>query len=144
MWPSYGVKTEWVSVNKADIAHHASVLGANSYETFELHLMWEFEGGDDELDTMYGDDSSELGVALTLGIHSYAEEHPDQTAQGGISIDGEKKQEYGGTVRILWLVLLMVNIGIMIFYVSWLLNKRLKKEFPEDYPDADDSEPSDG
>ena len=122
-----GDEDEWVNVDDATLSNHVSVLGADSYETFELQLMWQFEGGNDELDTMYGDESVEKGVELTLGINTYAEEHLDPTAQGGTRINVEKNIEYGGTFRWLWLILLMLNIAIIIFYVSWLMNKRAEK-----------------
>lgn len=122
-----GSENEWVNVDEAQIINHISVLGAESYETFELQLLWLFEGGDDELDTMYGNTSSEKGVSLTLGINTYAEEHIDPTISGGIRIDAEKSIEYGGTIRWIWLILLFVNIAVLIFYISWLLNKRIEK-----------------
>ena len=122
-----GDEDEWVNVDDATLSNHVSVLGADSYETFELQLLWQFEGGNDELDTMYGDESVEKGVELTLGINTYAEEHLDPTAQGGTRINVEKNIEYGGTFRWLWLILLMLNIAIIIFYVSWLMNKRAEK-----------------
>lgn len=122
-----GSEDEWVNVDEAQISNHVSILGAESYETFELQLLWQFEGGNDELDTMYGDTSAEKGVALTLGINTYAEEHIDPTTTGGVRIDPEKSIEYGGTIRWIWLILLFVNIAVLIFYISWLLNKRLEK-----------------
>ena len=122
-----GNETEWVNVENAVLSQHISTLGANSYETFELHLMWQFEGGDDELDTLYGNDSASYGVNLTMGIDTYAEQHPDATATGGTLIDPDAKTEVGGEFRIIWFIILMVNIAILIFYVSWLLNKRLRK-----------------
>ena len=122
-----GNETEWVNVENAVLSQHISTLGANSYETFELHLMWQFEGGNDELDTLYGNDSASYGVNLTMGIDTYAEQHPDATATGGTLIDPDAKTEVGGEFRIIWFIILMVNIAILIFYVSWLLNKRLRK-----------------
>ena len=81
-----GDEDEWVNVSHAILSQHVSLLGAYSYETFTLELMWRFEGGNDELDTMYGDTSSEKGVTLTMGINTYAEEHVEPEAKGGISI----------------------------------------------------------
>lgn len=124
-----GSETEWVNVADARLSQYVSVLGASSYETFTFELKWLFEGGNDELDTMYGDQSVEKGVSLRLGINTYAEQHIDPAAQGGtqINADEEGNVEYGGEVRWLWLILLFINAGILIFYVSWLLNKRLRQ-----------------
>jgi hypothetical protein len=120
-----GEEDKWVQVHQATIAQHPGLLGANSYENFTLQLYWEFEGGNDELDTLLGDLSSEKGVTLTLKIKTYAEEALDPTAQGGNKIEVEGTEEHGGTVRWLWLVLLMTNSAILVFYVSWLMNKRV-------------------
>ena len=51
----------------------------------------------------------------------------DPTTQGGTRINVEKNIEYGGTFRWFWLILLFINIAILIFYVSWLMNKRAEK-----------------
>ncbi len=124
-----GSKTEWIPVEDASIAFHPGTLGATSYKKYTLELKWEFEGGQDELDTLYGNEAGD-GVWLTLGINTYAEEHLDPTAQGGIKVDVNEEngsQEYGGTVRWLWLALLFINTGVLIFYVAWLMSKRQGK-----------------
>ncbi len=122
-----GTENGYENVQDAILNGYVSVLGANSYETFTLELVWDFEGGNDELDTLYGDLACEKGVYLTLGINTYAEEHFDPTAQGGNQIEVEGNIEYGGTFRWLWLIMLMLNVGILIFYISWLMNKRMQK-----------------
>ncbi len=119
-----GSETNWVNVEDAVITNHLGVLGANSYETFTVYLQWQFESGNDELDTLLGDGASEDGVSITLKINTYAEEHLDPTASGGTLIDGEEASEYGGTYRIFWIILLLANIAVMIFYIAWLLNKK--------------------
>ncbi len=119
-----GNESEWVPVEKATLSKHVGQLGANSYETFTLELRWLFSGGNDELDTMYGNASQEKGVLLTLRIDTYAEEHLDPTATGGITVDVDGTQEKGGTIRWLWLILLMANTAVLIFYIAWLMHKR--------------------
>ena len=121
-----GGEEEWVNVSKATLSHHVSLLGASSYETFVLELTWQFDGGRNELDTMYGNLSDGRGVSLTLGINTYAEEHIEPSAQGGVRIDAEERVEYGGTIRWIWMIMLCINAAILIFYVAWLLNKRLR------------------
>lgn len=121
-----GGENEWVNVKDATLNRHVSLLGAFSYETFTLELLWEFEGGNDELDTLYGNLAAQKGVTLTLGINTWAEEHFDSTAAGGTEYEVEGTKEFGGTIRWLWLVLLMINTAVLVFYVSWLMNKRLR------------------
>lgn len=122
-----GDENTYEQVAKASLDQYRSILGAKSFETFELQLIWLFEGGNDELDTMYGDLSAEKGVTLTLTINTTAEESLDPTAQGGTKMEVEGTEEYGGTIRWLWLVMLMVNTAIIVFYVAWLMNKRVQK-----------------
>lgn len=125
-----GGENRWIPVDEAVATNHVSVLGAGCYEEFTLELLWAFEGGNDELDTMYGNMAVEGGVELTFGINTYAEEHIDPSAKGGTPINPEAnndKQEYGGEVRWFWLILLMVNTGILIFYLSFLITRRMQK-----------------
>ena len=121
-----GGPDEWEEVDKAARSFDSNVLGANSYQTFDLQLKWLFDGTDDELDTYLGNASVEEGVDLTLRINTYAEEHIDPAAKGGIAVS-EGDQEVGGTVRYFWLIMLFIDAAIIIFYIAWLLNKRLRK-----------------
>ena len=122
-----GDENTYEQVAKASLDQYRSILGAKSFETFELQLIWLFEGGNDELDTLYGDLSAEKGVTLTLTINTTAEESLDPTAQGGTKMEVEGTEEYGGTIRWLWLVMLILNTAIIVFYVAWLMNKRVQK-----------------
>ena len=122
-----GDEDRWVNVKDAVLYSYPGLLGANSYENFEFVLCWEFEGGNDELDTLYGNLAVEKGVTLTLKINTYAEEAPDPTAQGGNRIEVKGTPEYGGTIRWFWLTLLMINTAIIVFYIAWLMNKRAQK-----------------
>lgn len=122
-----GNENTYEQVAEASLDQYRSILGAKSFETFELQLIWLFEGGNDELDTMYGDLSAEKGVTLTLTINTTAEESLDPTAQGGTKMEVEGTEEYGGTIRWLWLIMLMINTAIIVFYVAWLMNKRVQK-----------------
>lgn len=122
-----GNEDEWVDVRDATLSQRIGQLGTNSYETFTLELRWLFSGDSDELDTMYGNVSQEKDISLTLRINTYAEEHLDPTATGGIAVDSDGNQAYGGTVRWLWLILLMVNTAVLIFYIAWLLHKKQTK-----------------
>ena len=121
-----GGEDEYVALSDALVTKRRRTLGAESFETFTLHLAWDYEG-DDANDTALGDMSADEGLSLKLTVETYAEEHPDPAAKGGNSIDAEKETEIGGTVRWVWVRLLLINTAVMIFYVSWLMNKRLQK-----------------
>lgn len=142
-----GGETEWEDVENATLSKHVSVLGSRSYETFVLELLWEFDGGNDALDTMYGDTSVEKGVSLTLGINTYAEEHIDPAATGGTRVDIDENGAHGGALRLLWIILLILIVAILIFYLSWLMGMRLKKNKDADVEEdkaEDGEETSDG
>ena len=131
-----GSETQWVSVSDAHIDSYVSQLGASSYENFTLEIKWEYEGGNDELDTLLGNISAagsamgKGGLLITMGINTVAEEHIDPEAEGGTKVQENGQPvdvEHGGTIRWIWLILLFINIAMIIFYVSWLLNKRANK-----------------
>lgn len=130
-----GSENEWTNINDVEIDSYISQLGASSYEGFTLEVKWDYESGNDELDTLLGNQSAasdgknNKGVSVDLKINTYAEEHIDPTAKGGtvVNEEGRDEVEHGGTVRILWFILLFINIGMLLFYIAWLLNKRLNK-----------------
>lgn len=122
-----GGKNEYVQIKDATLSKHTGVLGASSYENYNLEIYWAYEDGSDTLDTELGDYSANEGVTLTLEINSYAEEAPDPALQGGTKVEVGGNEELGGTVRWLWLILLLVNTAILIFYIAWLMNKRMNK-----------------
>ena len=122
-----GDETEWVNVADATLSKHVSVLGARSYETFVLELLWEFDGGNDALDTMYGDLSVEKGVTLTLGINTYAEEHIDPAATGGTRVDISEKSE-SIEQRVLWIIILLLSAIIIVGYILWFIGHQIEKK----------------
>ena len=122
-----GDKNTYVPVERAILSTHADLLGAYSYETYELEIYWPYESGNDSYDTFLGNLSAEKEVWVTMELDFYAFESLDATAQGGVQIEVEGTKEYGGTIRWLWLMLLMINTGILVFYIAWLMNKRVQK-----------------
>ncbi len=123
-----GDETEWVNVADATLSKHVSVLGARSYETFVLELLWEFDGGNDALDTMYGDTAAEKGVTLTLGINTYAEEHIDPAATGGTRVDISEQSEHIGELHVLWIILLLLIAIILVCYILWFIGHQIEKK----------------
>jgi hypothetical protein len=116
-----------VPVAKAVLKTHSDILGAYSYETFELQISWAYESGNDEYDTFLGNLSAEDSAVITMNAEFYATESVDPTAEGGIQVEVEGTKEHGGTIRWLWLMLLMINTAILVFYITWLMNKRAQK-----------------
>lgn len=113
-----GGENEWKTITSESMGKVKGTLGVNSYEHFVLELQWAFEGNDD-LDTILGNGVEECPVSLDFKIQSYAEEHTDPSAQGGIPITedgfGQNGEEYGGTMR--WdryVVLLIATVGMFL------------------------------
>lgn len=127
-----GNQTSGVPLNQALVDNsQLATLGATSYQKFTMELHWPYESGNDALDTLLGDlavtAEANGGARINMQISTHAEAHPNSTAQGGIKQDLDNtggNLEQGGTIRWLWLVLLMINAAVLIFYVAWLLNKR--------------------
>ncbi|MBO5457365.1 MAG: hypothetical protein J6A24_00210 [Clostridia bacterium] len=113
-----GGESEWVRLSSENLGECKGVLGAKSYEQFNLEIMWAFEGND-ELDTALGNESTKSDVDLTFHINSYAEEHSDSTAQGGVPIMGDDydQMEYGGTIRWKWFLVVLALLAICVFYL---------------------------
>lgn len=125
-----GTETEYVQIKKATLNYHPGILGASSYENFTLEILWEYEGGNDELDTWLGDHAVDQNVTLNLNIRNYAEQASDPTQQGGIKYQGTDSDEYGGTTRYPWLILLMVCTALLIIYTAWLVIRQTKHKKP--------------
>lgn len=121
-----GTEESYVKLADALVVKRRLALGAESFDTFTLDIAWDFEG-DDQNDTHLGDLSADKNLTLSLSVDTFAEEHFDPAALGGTKIDAKKETEIGGSVRWVWMLLLMINTAVMIFYVSFLLNKRLQK-----------------
>lgn len=103
--------------------YQLGVLGVESYQKFTLELWWPMEGNDD-LDTLLGNLATESNgsAVVTMQISTYAERHSNSLAEGGIKEDGS--QTNGNLVSWLWVIFLLINGSVLIFYVAWLLNKR--------------------
>lgn len=125
-----GTETEYVQIKKATLNYHPGILGASSYENFTLEILWEYEGGNDELDTWLGDQAVDQNVTLNLNIRNYAEQASDPTQQGGTKYQGTDSEEYGGTTRYPWLILLMVCTALLIIYTAWLVIRQTKYKKP--------------
>ena len=121
-----GSKTKYAKISDSLEPIRRRVLGAESFETFNIEFIWEFEGTD-EIDTAFGDMSSESDMSIKLIINAYAEEHADAAAKGGTPIDESANTVIAGSTRWVWIMLLLINTAVLIFYVAWLLNKRLQK-----------------
>lgn len=123
-----GSSTEYVQIKNATFEYHPGLLGANSYENYTLELYWAYEGGDDEMDTWLGNNSVGSDVVLSVTLQTYAEEAPDPTSLGGTKVETDN-EEFGGTTRWLWFILLMVFTAILILYIIWLINRYLNKKY---------------
>lgn len=104
------------------------VLGKSCYQKFFMELWWDFESGnyeDDVRDTLLGNIAAENGSAIvTMNIEVNAWAHSDPNAVGGTPISSNGSQTNGNLVSWLWVIFLLINGSVLIFYVAWLLNKR--------------------
>ena len=118
-----GGSDKWVNLTAGVIDTYKGIVGASSYEQFNLEIMWAFEGND-ELDTALGNAAAKAPVSLTFQIHSYAETSENSTAQGGVVVNEGVNDgyEYGGTIRWeLFLPVLVLLCALGMYVVIWRL-----------------------
>ncbi len=113
-----GSEEEWLSIPAGTAGEKEGVLGASSYEQFHLEIEWAFEGNN-ELDTMLGNEATKSDIELTFTIDSYAEEHEDPSAQGGIWVSETSYEDYefGGLIRWEWFAILLALLAICTLYL---------------------------
>ncbi len=113
-----GAEEKGLSIPAGVAAAADGVLGASSYEQFTLNLEWEFEGND-ELDTLLGNEATKSDIELTFTIDSYAEEHEDSRAQGGVWVSETSYEDYefGGQIRWEWFAILLALLAICTLYL---------------------------
>ena len=105
-----GSPNEWVPVHQIRAGRDEGTLGINSYMSYYLEVRWEFESGDDSLDTWIGDIAAKQSVVFTLDIVTHAEESLDPAATGGIVDENGGIFEIGGQIRPLPFVFLSVTL----------------------------------
>ncbi len=114
-----GSETQWVTLQADEIGAYKSILGANSYEQFNLEIEWKFEGND-QLDTFFGNVAEESTVQLSFNIHTYAEEHYNPAEQGGVIVNegvDYNEYEFGGMIRWEWFLILLALLAICVLYL---------------------------
>ena len=116
-----GDETKWVEVTSDKMANYKGTLGVSSYEHFVLEIQWPFDGND-TVDTVLGNTSSQAPVSLSFEVESYAEMHVNPKAKGGVEvIDGGFNGEYGGMMRTENYFILVAALVASIVYVVILI-----------------------
>lgn len=123
-----GDENMWVNINEASLLNYPGILGASSYENFNLEIWWPYEQGSDYNDTLLGNYSSENDLSLNLKIDLFAEEAVDPYLKGGIEIEVNYNDVLGTVIRILWIILLITNIALLIYCISIQINNKLKNK----------------
>ena len=97
-------------------------MGRNSYVYYTLQWRWAFETGKDDYDTMLGNVHTEV-VSCGIEVETYAQQHPNPDAIGGIS-----NPFTGDTAKLgLWTAAAMVSAFAIILLVVFS-HKREKEE----------------
>ena len=108
-----GSPNEWVPVHRVRGGRDEGTLGINSYMAYYLEVKWDFESGDDSLDTWIGEVAAKQEVVFALDIGTRAEESIDPAAMGGIVDENGNVVEIGGQIRPLPFVLLVVVLVLL-------------------------------
>lgn len=112
----------WIPLEDMDQVIHSGTVGRNSYVYYTLQWRWAFETGQDDYDTMLGNVHTEV-VSCGIEVETYAQQHPNPDAIGGIS-----NPFTGDTARLgLWTAAAMVSSFAIILLVVFF-HKREKEE----------------
>ena len=120
-----GSETEWLPYHQLTDDEHEITLGKNSYVAYELEWRWDFEGGDDDLDTYFGTSALNKDLILTLSIATNAQLAADPDAVGsGNVLDPTVEPVTGGnldtTAFALLITAIVAIITVMIIaYISY-------------------------
>ena len=95
-------------------------LGANKYSYYTLDWRWIFEGVDDAHDTLLGNLGAEEPVSYLLVIRTYATEHEDPNADGGIIIPAGTSDNVD---LIVWSLPAVVSLILLLFIPVWMRRK---------------------
>lgn len=126
-----GSPNEWIPVHEVRAGTDEGTLGINSYMSYYLEVRWDFESGDDALDTWIGDVAAKQSVVFTLDIGTYAEESLNPGAVGGIVDENGGIFEIGGQIRPLpftLLIVILVLLAASLVYTVIMRHRQIAEE----------------
>lgn len=126
-----GGYSKWIPVSELEIlsetdgsyARVKNTVGVNSYYSYLLEWKWDFEGGNDELDTMLGMGAVESELHFALDVATNVVESDDPKAVGGkrdgdvSGIDWEIRQ-ISHVVFIVLGVLGVASVAMVIYHAG--------------------------
>lgn len=127
----FGGEDEWVSPKEIGTINESGTIGASRYTTYTVLWKWDFESGDDKLDTMLGSLSASTDISMSLSVGTYAEISSKGASKDGEPIidpkTGEQYEPYGGQTGgkfrtpyfpILLVILVLVAVIFVIGYIK--------------------------
>lgn len=120
-----GSETTWEKIASIKQFSDAAVIGKNCYVFYEFEWCWDFESGDDTLDTLLGNISGNGEAKLVIDLSATATQCEDYEAVGGLKIESLDSRTGGNIVPAPYIIL---NLLILIILVVLLILKKKQKE----------------
>lgn len=134
----FGSEDEWVDSTEIRNVTEPGKLGAGRFTTYTLFWKWDFEIGNDQLDTALGNASTESDISMSLSVGTYAEQSRNSALSDGEPIidktTGEPYQPYGGQIgghfRMPYFPLLLILLILIaiILIIGYIRNRKDEKE----------------
>lgn len=120
-----GSENKWEKISEVQKFTDSAIIGKNSYVFYEFEWCWAFESGNDELDTLLGNISSNGMAKLVVDLSATAVQSEDYEAIGGLQIDPNDPRTGGNIVPVPYIVL---NLLILILLIILLILKKKQRD----------------
>lgn len=127
------IGSDWISVSEFVKCIDELTIGKGSYIYYNLDWRWLYETGDDELDTLLGNLSSEADLELIVNIMATAVQSEDADDVGGL-IFNDGIRTGGDLVPVPYIILnLFILLIIITLIILEILKRRKKTKEIEEY-----------
>ena len=99
-------------------------IGRNSYVFYDIDWRWAYESGNDELDTILGNLSTDSVVELKVKIMSTATQSENYDAEGGLKSGDDVPRVGGSLVPVPYIVLNLIILIILAILITLEISKR--------------------
>lgn len=120
-----GGKQSWDPVTELDGVRDQASLAANQYASYTLEWQWPFEAGQDESDTILGNQAVEEEISLTVVIHTTASQDPDAPGAAGTEPGNTDSRKPGGEPKTgdaakygIYIGILLISAAVLLFLLA--------------------------
>lgn len=121
-----GGNEKYVEIEMLDKAEDSGTLSAGKYGYYTLDWVWNFESGDDEYDTLLGNEAVQENLTFTIEIHTVATVSENPDAEGGLT-----SIQTGDSTNISLILLVSAGAVVFLFLLIVLKKKNDERIAPE-------------